>query len=134
MADSVLLNCEMIYSLHMAKKIRAVKKPVVKKHARKSGLSVVFDYPEAREIVRPGHYSIRLTAAGAGQAQLRLDGGEWLECRESLGHFWHDWAPQAGRVCVEARARVGTGRWSPLAERDVVVTAEGPERDGAIFA
>lgn len=118
----------------MAKKTSAVKESAAKKTVRKSGLSVVIDYPEAREIVRPGHYSIRLTVPGAGQAQVRFDGGEWNECRESLGHFWHDWAPQAGRVCVEARARAGSGRWSPLAEREVVVTAEGPERDGSIFA
>ncbi|OGS00009.1 MAG: hypothetical protein A2V88_11365 [Elusimicrobia bacterium RBG_16_66_12] len=118
----------------MAKKTIVVKKPAAKKPVRKSGLSVVIDYPEAHEIVRPGHYSIRLTVPGAGQAQVRFDGGEWNECRESLGHFWHDWAPQAGRVCVEARARAGSGRWSPMAEREVVVTAEGPERDGSIFA
>lgn len=118
----------------MAKKTIVVKKTVVKKPLPKSGLSVVIDYPEASEIVRPGHYSVRLTAAGADQAQVRFDEGEWQGCRESLGHFWYDWAPQAGRVCVEARARMGKGRWSPLAEREVVVTAEGPERDGAIFA
>lgn len=118
----------------MAKKTIVVRKPAAKKPALKSGLSVVIDYPEDHEIVRPGHYSIRLTVAGAERAQVRLDGGQWNECRESLGHFWHDWAPQAGRVRVEARARAGSGRWSPVAEREVVVTAEGPERDGAIFA
>lgn len=118
----------------MAKKTIAGKKTVAKKPGRKSGLRVVIDYPEVGEIARPGHYSIRLTVTGADQAQVRFDGCEWLECRESLGHFWYDWSPQAGRVCVESRARVGSGRWSPLAERDVVVTAEGPERDGAIFA
>ncbi|OGS37367.1 MAG: hypothetical protein A2506_04250 [Elusimicrobia bacterium RIFOXYD12_FULL_66_9] len=118
----------------MTKKIVAVKKSAAKKPAPKAGLKVVIDYPQAGEIVRPGHYSIRLTVPGAEQAQVRFDGGEWHVCRESLGHFWHDWAPQAGRVCVESRARVGKGRWSAMAERDVVVTAEGPERDGSIFA
>ena len=118
----------------MAKKTIVVKKGVAKKPVRKSGLSVVIDYPEAQEVVRPGHYSIRLTASGAEQAQVRFDGAEWQDCRESLGHFWYDWAPQAGRGCLQARARAGKGRWSPLAEREVVATAEGPERDGAIFA
>ncbi|MEK7383433.1 MAG: hypothetical protein AAB262_09115 [Elusimicrobiota bacterium] len=118
----------------MSKKTVAVKKTVVKKTVRKSGLQVIIDYPEAGEIVRPGHYSIRLTLSRAGQAQVRFDGGEWAECRESLGHFWCDWAPQAGRVRIEARARIGSGGWSPAAEREVVVTAEGPERDGSIFA
>ena len=118
----------------MAKKIVRIKKTAAVKPPRKTGLQVVIDYPAAHEIVRPGHYSVRLTVPGAGQAQVRFDEGEWLDCRESLGHFWHDWAPQAGQVRIESRARIGLGRWSPTAERDVVVTAEGPERDGAIFA
>jgi hypothetical protein len=104
----------------VAKKI-AVKKAVVKKAAPKSTLQVVIDYPQVHEIILPGHYSIRLTALGAGQAQLRIDGGEWLDCRDTHGHFWHDWAPQAGRARIEARARAGKGRWSPVAERDVIV-------------
>lgn len=118
----------------MAKKTVVAKKAAAVKPARKAGLKTVIDYPEAGEIVRPGHYSIRLTASGAEQVQVRFDKGEWLECRESLGHHWYDWAPQAGRVCLQGRARVGAGRWSPLAEREVLVTAEGPERDGSLFA
>lgn len=102
--------------------------------AAAAGAKAAIDYPAAGEIVKPGHYSIRLTAAGAERVQVRLDGTEWRECRESLGHFWHDWAPQAGRFLLQARARRGSGRWGPAAERDVVVTSESPERDGSIFA
>ncbi|MDD5304231.1 MAG: hypothetical protein PHS14_14115 [Elusimicrobia bacterium] len=110
----------------MAKKIVAEKKIVAKKAvlkapARKNGLQVVIDYPRVHEIVLPGHYSIRLTALGAGQAQVRFDGGEWVDCRESLGHFWHDWTAQAGQARIESRARIGKGRWSPTEEREVVV-------------
>ena len=110
----------------MAKKIvvakkTAAKKTVVKKAAAKSALQVVIDYPEEQTVILPGHYAVRLSAPGAGQAQIRFDGGDWLDCRESLGHFWHDWTPLAGRVRLEVRARAGKGRWSPVAEREVVV-------------
>jgi hypothetical protein len=101
----------------MAKKIVVAKK----KSAAKSSLTVVIDYPQVHEIVLPGHYSIRLTAPGAGQAQVRFNGEEWLDCRDTHGHFWHDWTAQAGRARLEARARTGKGRWSPVAERDVIV-------------
>jgi len=128
------------YGVFMAKKTVVSKsraasaRGVAKKAAPKRGLAVVIDYPASGEIVRPGHYALRLTSSGAEQLQVRFDGGQWQDCRESLGHFWYDWAPQAGRTCVMARARAGSGRWSPAAEREVVVTLEGPERDGNIFA
>ncbi|MCR4295144.1 MAG: hypothetical protein NUW21_06390 [Elusimicrobia bacterium] len=102
----------------MAKKTAAPKKTAPKK---KTALEVVIDYPAVHEIVMPGHYAIRLTAAGATQAQVRFDGDQWSDCREAAGHFWYDWAPQAGRVRLEARARIGKGRWSPTAELDAVV-------------
>lgn len=111
----------------MVKKTVVAKKPVVKKAvskktpAPKMGLAVVIDYPEEHAVILPGHYAVRLTAAGATQAQLRFDGGEWFDCRESLGHFWYDWAPQSGRVRLASRARTGKGRWTPTAERDIVV-------------
>ncbi|MEK7234928.1 MAG: hypothetical protein AAB268_14020 [Elusimicrobiota bacterium] len=104
----------------MAKMTISSKKTIPKK-ARASALRVVIDYPQVHEIVLPGHYSIRLTAAGAKQAQVRLDGAEWLDCHESLGHFWRDWAPQAGQTRIESRARIGKGRWSATQERTVIV-------------
>lgn len=108
----------------MAKKIAVKKTPAVKKAPAKapakSALQAVIDYPQPHEIVLPGHYSIRLTAHGATQAQIRVDGGEWTDCREAAGHFWHDWAPQPGSAHIEARARAGKGRWAS-AEREVVV-------------
>lgn len=67
--------------------------------------------------MRSGHYTIRLTAAGAAQAQVRLDSGEWRECRESVGHFWYDWAPRPGSARIEARVRAGKGRWAAAPAR-----------------
>jgi hypothetical protein len=97
---------------------RAAAKPAP---AKKLRLEASVDYPLAAEIVKPGHYSIRLTAAGAGQAQVRLDGGDWRECREAVGHFWFDWAPAAGPALIEARARAGKGRWTAAPKRACVV-------------
>ncbi|MFI5345622.1 MAG: hypothetical protein ACHQ51_04530 [Elusimicrobiota bacterium] len=112
----------------MAKKTEAVKilRPAVKKPAakpaapKKTRLEVSVDYPLEGESVRSGHYSIRLTSAGAGQVQVRLD-GEWTDCREAVGHFWYDWSPLAGSVRIEARARVGKGRWTAASPRACVV-------------
>lgn len=118
------------YPILVAKKISAPKaRPVTKKAAakpaaaKKPRLAVTVDHPLEGEAVRPGHYSIRLTAAGAGQAQVRLDGGEWRDCREAVGHFWFDWAPQAGAVRIEARARAGKGRWAAAPARACAVEA-----------
>lgn len=105
----------------MAKKIPAPKKkPAAKPAVKKAAASVVIDYPQVHEIVLPGHYSIRVTAAGASQAQVRVNGDGWAECRSAAGHFWLDWAPEPGAAVIEARARAGKGRWA-AAERDVVV-------------
>jgi hypothetical protein len=112
----------------MAKKIVAVKtppappKPSAKKAvAKKALLSVLIDHPLEGETVRPGHYSLRLTAAGASSVQARFDGGDWLDCREAVGHFWLDWSPRAGAARLEARARSGQGRWTVAPARVVVV-------------
>jgi len=99
----------------------AVKSVAKKSAAKKPGLSVSIDYPEEGGSVKPGHYSIRLTAAGADRAQIRLSGGEWSDCREAVGHFWLDWAPVPGPARIEARARSGKGRWSAVPARDCVV-------------
>ena len=119
-----------LYSVPVAKKISVSKArrpaaPSVPRAAssKKPPLTVSIDYPLGGEAVHPGHYSIRLTAAGAGQAQVRFDGGDWLDCREALGHHWFDWAPQAGPALIEARARAGKGRWTAAAARGCIVAA-----------
>lgn len=102
----------------MAKKIA---KPRPKARPKKSRTTVSIDYPAEGESVRPGHYSVRLSVAGADQAQVRVDGGEWRDCREAVGHFWFDWAPLPGAARLEARARAGKGRWTAAPARDCVV-------------
>ncbi|NNN06207.1 MAG: hypothetical protein HKL90_09940 [Elusimicrobia bacterium] len=115
-----------------AKPRRAV--PAVKTSLRmptKPKLVAVVDYPQDGEAVRPGHYAVRVTATGAGQVQIRVDDAAWSDCRESIGHFWLDWSPVEGERRLQARARVGKGRWSLSAERAVRVAAgpsEGPKK------
>lgn len=100
----------------------AVGVPARKKPAASPKLSVSVDYPQEGERVLPGHYAVRITAAGAEAVEVRLDGTDWLACRESLGHFWYDWAPQKpGPVTLAARARRGKGRWAASPERSCFV-------------
>lgn len=75
--------------------------------------SVAIDHPIENELVRPGHYAIRLTAQGAAEVEVSIDGKDWQPCREAVGHHWYDWSPEpAGRRVLEARARRGPkGRW-----------------------
>jgi hypothetical protein len=84
-------------------------------------LTATIDYPQENEIVRPGHYSIRVTATGAAQAQVRVGAGDWADCREASGHFWRDWAPTPGAFALAARARRGKGRWCAAVVRRVGV-------------
>jgi hypothetical protein len=96
---------------------RTPRTPAVKK----APLTVAIDYPQEGEAVRPGHYSIRLTAVGASSVQVRFDGGDWQDCREAVGHYWLDWAPRAGEARLEARARSGKGRWAAAPGRAAAV-------------
>jgi len=109
----------------MAKKVSPTKTrraaaPAAKK-AAKPKLQASIDFPQAGEAVRPGHYSIRVTATGATQVQARVGDGDWTDCREAVGHFWHDWFPVAGEIALCARARTGKGRWCAAVVRSVLV-------------
>jgi hypothetical protein len=108
----------------MAKKISAAKaRPAAPAKApAKPKLAATIDYPQEGEAVRSGHYSVRVTAAGATQAQVRVGDEEWADCREAVGHFWREWSPSPGRVTLAARARTGKGRWCAAAAREVVVS------------
>jgi len=106
----------------MAKKKPAPKvRRAAAKAPAKPRLAAAIDYPQEGELVSPGHYSIRLTAAGAGEAQVRFGDGPWIDCRESIGHFWYDWAADRGAFVLAARARIGKGRWALSAARVVRV-------------
>lgn len=114
-----------------SKKISVAVKPrraaSAPKTPAKPKLSAVLDYPQDGEAVRPGHYAVRVAAAGAGQVQVRIDDAPWFDCRQSVGHFWLDWSPVEGERRLQARARSGKGRWSACAERIVNVAPEPSE-------
>ncbi|MDE2489273.1 MAG: hypothetical protein KGM24_00390 [Elusimicrobia bacterium] len=108
----------------MVKKMTPVGQPqdvASKPSLRKARLEVSIDFPHEGDVVKPGHYAIRLTALSATQAQVRVGESDWLDCRETSGHFWHDWAPQSGPTTLRARARIGKGRWTSVAERSCIV-------------
>ena len=97
--------------------------------APKTRLEVSIDFPQDGDVVRPGHYAVRVASAGAGQVQVRVGEGEWTDCRESVGYWWFDWSPETGPMRLSARARVGKGRWAAAPERACVVV--GPSDSAA---
>ncbi|MBI3565202.1 MAG: hypothetical protein HY079_08405 [Elusimicrobia bacterium] len=107
----------------VVKAVPAAAKPAAKKSAapKKAALTPIIDHPLEGETLRPGHYSVRVSAPAEAQVQVRLDGGEWLDCREAAGFRWFDFAPAIGLARLEVRARLGKGRWSAVVERSCVV-------------
>lgn len=103
--------------------MKTPKKPAAKPRAPKTPpLSLSIDYPQEGERLLPGHYSIRVGAPGATQAELCVDFKEWRPCREAVGYFWFDWNPEpAGARALEARARRGKGRWVKTPVRAIMV-------------
>lgn len=114
-----------ISAVKAVKKSAAPKKPAEPAKVVPAGkLSVIVDYPREGDLVRPGHYAVRIDALGAAEVQVKLDGTDWLECREAVGFFWYDWSPQKpGPVVVAARARKPKGRWIASPGRACVVEA-----------
>lgn len=109
--------------ISVAPKPKAAK-PAAPKKAPASKLVVAIDYPQEGALVRPGHYAVRVDALGAEEVQIRLDGTDWLDCREAVGFFWYDWSPQKpGPVVLAARARRAKGRWVAAPDRNCVVEA-----------
>ena len=70
------------------------------------------DYPREGERLGEGYYTVRISAPANAEAEIRIDNGDWQKCRESSGYWWFDWVPLTSHRCkIEARARVGKGRW-----------------------
>lgn len=44
-----------------------------------------------------GHYAVRVDGVSGRRALISINSGPCLECRESAGHYWHDWAPSEAR-------------------------------------
>jgi hypothetical protein len=79
---------------------------------------IAIDFPREEELVNPGHYAIRISGVPNAEVQISINNGEWQGCRASIGHYWFDWAPaKAGEVVINARQRVGKGRWKSSDQR-----------------
>ena len=78
------------------------------KAMEEAGLTV--DFPVESERILPGHYAVRVSAPADENVEISIDGGDWQECRSSVGYHWYDWQPtRAGRHTVCARSiRRGT--------------------------
>lgn len=91
-----------------------------------NGLRPTIDYPQEGEMVYPGHYAVRIGAPGAEAVELSINEGPWLECRKSVGYFWHDWdAGHFGGCSLIARAKV-RDKWARSASRVCVVASPAP--------
>lgn len=53
------------------------------------------DYPKEGEVFGVGCYTIRISAPEAKMVRVAVNQGEWQDCRESVGHWWLDWSPEA---------------------------------------
>ncbi len=72
---------------------------------------VVIDYPQDGVTINPGHYSIRLGAAGGSDIELSIDGGDWQKTRENCGYYWYDWHNfSAGSHKIIARMKGSDGK------------------------
>lgn len=71
------------------------------------GPQVFIDYPQEGETVQPGSYTIRIgTTPMAVSAEISIDGGPWLPCREAAGYFWYDWGGyESGPHQISVRAQ-----------------------------
>lgn len=111
------------------KKARAPKAPKAAKGPKAAAApkaakapSVLLEYPQAGEAVRPGHYAVRIAAKPEVSVELSVDGGPWQACREAVGYYWFDWTPsQAGEHTLVARAKNGGPRYATSEERTVLV-------------
>ena len=80
----------------------AVRKPV-----RKTVSPVLIDFPREGEMVRPPHYTIRLSTPKPAPVEVSINGGPWQPARESCGYQWVDWNPNAGDAKIVARVKLG---------------------------
>ncbi len=54
---------------------------------------VVIDYPQENETITSPAYTIRIGAnASTNNARVKIDTGDWSQCRWSAGYWWFDWS------------------------------------------
>jgi len=83
---------------------------------------VIIDYPVERDMVKLGHYGIRIASDHGAHVQVSINNGDWFSCRAANGYFWFDWLPnKGGTYSIVARAQFGHGSWKVSDVRSCVV-------------
>jgi hypothetical protein len=86
----------------VVKKRKTAKKPAVKKSTTalpadqtykpiNPDAYLVIDYPVEADIIKNGHYAIRIGASHNGYVEISFNKGEWNPCRYADGYWWFDW-------------------------------------------
>lgn len=79
--------------------------------SRTHGIQMKLDYPQPGETIVSPEYAVRVTAPeGTVRVEISIDGGPYRLCRESVGHWWYDWAgyePGEHEAVVLARTAGG---------------------------
>ncbi len=52
---------------------------------------VVIDYPKHQEVITSPYYTIRIGTSPTSSVEVSIDGGPWMNARESVGYWWYDW-------------------------------------------
>ncbi|MCX7905237.1 MAG: bifunctional transaldolase/phosoglucose isomerase [Elusimicrobiales bacterium] len=52
---------------------------------------VVIDYPKHQEKITSSYYTIRIGTSPTSKVEVSIDGGPWMNARESVGYWWFDW-------------------------------------------
>jgi hypothetical protein len=70
------------------------------------------DYPNEGETVAAAGYTFRVGAEPRlAFAEVSIDRGPWLPCRQACGFWWYDWSGYgAGEHTIAARAVAQDGR------------------------
>lgn len=101
------------------KKVSKIKK------ASKPRLSPVkhqisIDHPSHGDSIPRCHYAVRISCSAPGRAELSINGGPWMSCREAVGFRWFDWNPaESGEHVLAARLLDDSG--AVVCESSVIV-------------
>ena len=81
--------------------------------------AVRIERPAEGEVLTGRSYTFQIgTATGVDAAEVSIDGGGWMPCRESIGLWWYDWSGfDKGAHELAARTRIGDGPTAHSAAR-----------------
>ncbi|PKN00881.1 MAG: hypothetical protein CVU77_08040 [Elusimicrobia bacterium HGW-Elusimicrobia-1] len=99
-----------------AAKIKKAAKPRVSpvKH------QISIDHPSHGDSISRSYYAIRISCSASGHAELSINGGPWMSCREAVGFRWFDWNPaESGEHVLAARLLDDSG--AVVCESSVIV-------------